>query len=90
MKFKNWLLNEEGRRTGAKLELYPLAYANPVYPPGDVITHSADAIYYLSKEERKYKGISGPPYSILHLKCDYPEMKIPNTNCLQIHPLNSK
>ncbi len=76
--FWQWLINEGGRRTGAKLSLYPLAYGDiGLYPPGEYITHSADAIYYLSREERKYYGQSGPPYNVLHLKVDYPENEIP-------------
>lgn len=76
--FWQWLINEGGRRTGAKLSLYPLAYGDiGLYPPGEYITHSADAIYYLSREERKYYGQSGPPYNVLHLKVGYPENEIP-------------
>ena len=79
--FWQWVVNEGGRRTAGKLPLYPLAYGDiGLYPPGEYITHSADAIYYLGKEDRQYYGQSGPPYNVLHLKVDYPENEEPVYN----------
>lgn len=55
MNFKDWLLKEaqEGSKTG----LYPLGYGGVgLYPPQTYLTKSADAIFYLSIDERIYKS----------------------------------
>lgn len=67
------IMNEaSARRPGNKAGLYPLGYGGiGLYPAVDNITHAADALYYLSIEDRKYKGQDGPPFTILHLKHDY-------------------
>jgi hypothetical protein len=55
MNFKEWLITEaqEGSKTG----LYPLGYGGiGLYPPQAYLTKSADAIFYLSIDERIYKG----------------------------------
>jgi hypothetical protein len=73
MRFWQMLQLMEGpRRTGAKTLLYPLGYDGiGLYPVGDNLTHAADALTYLSFEDRKYKGQDGPPFTILHLHCDF-------------------
>jgi hypothetical protein len=64
MNFKEWLLKEaqEGSKTG----LYPLGYGGVgLYPPQWYLTRSADAIFYLSTDERIYdnkeKKLKGLP-----------------------------
>lgn len=64
MNFKEWLLKEaqEGSKTG----LYPLGYGGVgLYPPQWYLTRSADAIFYLSADERIYdnkeKKLKGLP-----------------------------
>ncbi len=59
---------EGGRRTAAKSGLYPMGYSGiGLYTPADQITHSADFIYYLSKDDRLYNNGDGPPFSIEHI-----------------------
>lgn len=54
LNFKEWLLLERSN-TGAKTGLYPLGYGGVgLYPPQWYITRSADAIFYLSKDDRIY------------------------------------
>jgi hypothetical protein len=54
LKFKEWLLTERSN-TGAKTGLFPLGYGGiGLYPPQWYITKSADAIFYLSKDDRIY------------------------------------
>jgi len=66
MEFKAWLVEHEG--TSGKTGLYPLGYGGiGLYPPQCYLTRSADAIYYLSIDERIYKAKDGPPFDITHL-----------------------
>jgi hypothetical protein len=67
MTFKEFL---EHSQTGAKSGLYPLGYAGiGLYPPQDYLTHTADAITYISLDDRLYKKANGDgkPFSIKHL-----------------------
>ena len=59
MNFKDWLLKEA--QEGAKTGLYPLGYGGiGLYPPQWYLTRSADAIFYLSLDDRIYKGKDHP------------------------------
>lgn len=54
LNFKEWLINENSN-PGAKTGLYPLGYGGiGLYPPSWYTTRSADAIFYLSQDERIY------------------------------------
>jgi hypothetical protein len=62
-KFNKWLENNhpgvisESSNPGSKTGLYPLGYGGiGLYPPAWYLTRSADAIFYLSIDERIYKG----------------------------------
>ena len=62
-KFNKWLeINHsdtlsEGSNPGSKTGLYPLGYGGiGLYPPAWYLTRSADAIFYLSIDDRIYKG----------------------------------
>lgn len=73
MNFKEWLI-KEGSNPGAKTGLYPLGYGGVgLYPPSWYPTRSADAIYYLTIDERIYKGKDGGPFDITHLRPKSPE-----------------
>lgn len=62
------ILKEGGRRTAGKTILYPLSYAGlGLYPPADYLTRSADAIVYLTKDERLYHNGDRNPFDIRHL-----------------------
>ena len=65
--FKEWLLTE-GSNAGAKTGLYPLGYGGiGLYPPQWYLTRSADAIFYLSLDDRIYKGKDEGPFDISHI-----------------------
>lgn len=67
MEFREWLL-KEGSNPGAKTGLYPLGYGGVgLYPPAWYPTRSADAIFYMSIDERIYKGKEGGEFSISHI-----------------------
>ena len=69
MNFKEWLQLDESssRRPGNKTGLYPLGYNGiGLYPLQDYLTHSADAITYMSMDDR-LKCCEGPPFDISHL-----------------------
>lgn len=67
MNFKEWLIGE-GSNPGSKTGLYPMGYGGiGLYPPSWYPTRSADAIYYLSIDERIYKGEDGGDFDITHL-----------------------
>jgi hypothetical protein len=67
MNFREWLL-AEGSNPGAKTGLYPLGYGGiGLYPPSWYLTRSADAIFYMSIDERIYKGKEGGSFGITHL-----------------------
>jgi hypothetical protein len=71
LNFKEWLLiSESASRPGNKTGLYPLGYGGiGLYPLQDYLTHSADAITYISMDDRlNPKGHEGPPFDITHLK----------------------
>lgn len=56
MNFKEWLFSE-GSNPGAKTGLYPLGYGGiGLYPPQWYPTRSADAIFYMSVDERIYNA----------------------------------
>lgn len=56
MNFKEWLLLESSN-PGSKTGLYPLSYGGiGLYPPQWYLTRSADAIFYLSIDDRIYKN----------------------------------
>ena len=58
----------EGHRNAGKTGLYPLGYDGiGNYPPADIITSSADAIYYLSIDDRFASWWEGKPFSIEHI-----------------------
>lgn len=61
MKFKEWLSLNEGSNPGGKTGLYPLGYAGiGLYPPQWYPTRSADAIFYMSIDDRVYKSKDHP------------------------------
>jgi hypothetical protein len=73
LNFKNWLMNE-GSDTGSKTGLYPLGYGGiGLYPPQWYITRSADAIFYLSIDDRIYKGKDSGQFDITHIPGDHNE-----------------
>ena len=64
MNFREWLVSE-GSNPGGKTGLYALGYAGiGLYPPSWYTTRTADAIYYLSIDERIYKGKEGKPFDL--------------------------
>lgn len=68
--FKGWINTNvsEGTNPGAKTGLYPLGYGGVgLYPPQWYPTRSADAIFYLSIDDRIYKGKDGGSFDIKHL-----------------------
>jgi hypothetical protein len=68
MNFREWLMTE-GSNPGAKTGLYPLGYGGVgLYPAPWYLTRSADAIYYLSIDERIYKGSDDGKFDITHMK----------------------
>lgn len=68
LNFTEWLDLNENRGTSNKTGLYPLGYGGiGLYPPQDYLTHSADAITYLSMDARIYKGRERKPFDITHL-----------------------
>ena len=62
-KFGKWLedkLVTEGSNPGSKTGLYPLGYGGiGLYPPSWYPTRSADAIFYLSLDDRIYNAKEG-------------------------------
>lgn len=70
MNFREWLL-KEGSNPGSKTGLYPLGYGGiGLYPPSWYPTRSADAIFYLSIDERIYKSDDGGKFNIRHIPGD--------------------
>jgi hypothetical protein len=58
----------EGHRNAGKTGLYPLGYDGiGNYPPADIITSAADAIYYLSIDDRFASWWEGSPFDISHI-----------------------
>lgn len=67
MNFKEWLI-KEGSNPGSKTGLYPLGYGGiGLYPTAWYPTRSADAIFYMSIDDRIYKGEDGGKFNINHL-----------------------
>jgi len=63
--FKSFL---EGTNPGAKTGLYPLHYGGVgLYPPQWYLTRSADAIFYVSRDERIFKSTDGGSFNINHI-----------------------
>ena len=55
MQFKDWLNINEASNPGSKTGLYPPGYGGiALYPPQWYLTRSADAIFYLSIDDRIY------------------------------------
>lgn len=53
--FKKWLVLIESSNPGSKTGLYSLGYGGiGLYPPQWYLTRSADAIFYMSKDDRIY------------------------------------
>lgn len=66
--FNEYLIKEDDRRTGSKTGLYPLGYGGiGLYPDADMMTHSADAAFYLTNDKRLYRNGDSAPFSITHL-----------------------
>jgi hypothetical protein len=63
-----WKILKEGQTSG-KTGLYPLSYQGVgQYPPAYLIPASADAIYYISVDDRLQKIWEKEPFKIDHLK----------------------
>lgn len=73
MNFKEWLISERSNTSG-KTGLYPLGYGGiGLFPPQWYLTRSADAIFYLSIDDRIYKGDDGGKFNIKHLPGEPPQ-----------------
>lgn len=71
--FRGWMeaTVSEGTNPGAKTGLYPLGYGGiGLYPPQWYPTRSADAIFYMSIDDRIYKGKDGGSFDITHIPGD--------------------
>ncbi len=67
-------LNEN--RASSKTGLYPFGYDGiGNYPPAYLLPASADAVYYLSIDDRFAKWWEGPPFNIKHIEGDPVEPK---------------
>lgn len=70
LNFKGWIKGvfDEGSNPGAKTGLYPLGYGGVgLYPPQWYPTRSADAIFYMSIDERIFKNKDGGSFDITHI-----------------------
>lgn len=68
MNFRQWLLNEV-EATSGKTGLYPLGYGGiGLYPLQYFLPVAADAITYISQDDRLYHNGDGPPFSIKKLR----------------------
>lgn len=66
MNFSQWLVEHEG--TGAKTALYPMGYGGiGLYPPSYMMNQGADALYYMSVDERFLELLDGTPFDIRHI-----------------------
>lgn len=75
--FHNWLLIKEGKTSG-KTILYPLGYGGiGLYPLQTYLPSSADALLYISLDDRLYSNGDGPPFDIRHLP-GHKQYKNPN------------
>jgi hypothetical protein len=62
------LLKEGNSRTALKSLLYPLSYGGlGNYPPAHYLPQAADAILYVSQDERLWCNGDGAPWDITHL-----------------------
>jgi len=78
MSFKQWLLISEGKTSG-KTALYPLGYGGiGLYPLQTYLPGSADALLYISIDDRLWKNGDGPPWDITHLP-GHKQWKNPNS-----------
>lgn len=60
---------EGGKRTGGKTGLYPLGYAGiGNYPMAYMINTAADALTYMSADDRISSNLEGAPFDITHMK----------------------
>ena len=61
-------LKEGNSRTAAKTLLYPMGYGGlGLYPPLHFFPVAADAVLYISKDERLFCNGDGPPWDIRHI-----------------------
>jgi hypothetical protein len=67
--FNDYLLLREGNtRTALKSLLYPLGYGGlGNYPPAHYIPQAADAVLYISKDDRLWCNGDHSPWNITHL-----------------------
>ena len=69
IKFYEYLQVINEGKTSGKTGLYPLGYGGVgQYPPEYLLPGSADAIYYISADERLQKCWEKEPFKIDHLK----------------------
>ncbi len=78
--FKRWVVDKypetlkEGSNPGSKTGLYALSYGGiGLYPPAWYLTRSADAIFYLSIDERIYKGDDAGSFDISKIPGSTPQ-----------------
>jgi hypothetical protein len=65
------VLKEGARNSSSKTGLYPLGYGGiGLYPLSDYLTHAADAILYLTIDDRLYHNGDKAPFDITHLPGD--------------------
>lgn len=68
LSFSSFCLLKEETRTATKSLLYPFSYGGiGNYPPSYFIPQAADAILYISKDERMWCNGDGPPWDISHI-----------------------
>lgn len=68
MSFKEWMCLSEGKTAG-KTPLYPLGYGGiGLYPLQTYMPGSADALLYISLDDRLWSNGDGPPWDIRHLR----------------------
>lgn len=67
--FNDYVILKEGSRApSSKTGLYPLGYGGiGNYPLADYLTHAADAIFYVSIDDRLYHNGDSAPFDISHL-----------------------
>jgi len=86
LKFKEWLLKEDGQRTAAKRGNYPPAYGWDLYPPGAYMANAADATAYMDDKESDYHVQSKENIRLLpnvNGEGEYPHYKIPEDRSKQ-------
>lgn len=68
MNFKEFLMIKEGTSMGSKSMLYPLGYNGiGLYPLSYYMPYSADALVYISQDNRIFHNGDGTPHSIKHI-----------------------